>query len=184
MQEEIVNIAARIRELRDISGESAETAAQEINLPLPLYLQYEAGETDIPIGVLYQIARLYKVELTTLLTGDEPRVHIYSIVRKDSGVAVERNPAYAHQSLASSFAHKKAEPFLVTVQPPAANAPPPTNSHPGQEFNYLLKGRLQIFIGPYQLILEAGDSLYFDASYPHGMVALNDEPAQFLAIII
>lgn len=184
MQEELANIAARIRELREISGISAENAAREINLPLDSYQQYEQGETDIPIGILYQLAQLFNVELTSLLTGEEPRLHIYTIVRKHTGIAVERRQGYSHHSLASNFAHKKAEPFLVTVQPAPADAIPPTNSHPGQEFDYLIQGKLKIIIGAHELILEAGDSIYFDASYSHGMVAIGDEPAQFLAIII
>lgn len=182
--QELANIAARIRESREISGITAETAARETNIPLLLYQQYEQGETDIPVGVLYQIAQLFNVELTTLLTGDEPRLHIYSIVRKQTGIDVERRPGYFHQNLAGSFAHKKAEPFLVTVEAAPKDKKPPTNSHLGQEFNYLLQGKLKVIIGPHELILEAGDSLYFDATYPHGMVAMNDEPAQFLAIII
>jgi len=39
-------------------------------------------------------------------------------------------------------------------------------------------------IGGRELILDPGDSVYFDSSQPHGMKALNGEPARFLAIII
>ena len=57
------------------------------------------------------------------------------------------------------------------------------NSHPGQEFNYVLKGTLMIVIDGKEFVLNAGDSLYFDASLPHGMKAMESEPAEFLAII-
>lgn len=58
------------------------------------------------------------------------------------------------------------------------------NSHPGQEFNYVLKGRMVIEINGKRLTLEAGDSIYFDSSKPHGMLALDGEKVSFLAIII
>ncbi|MEI6503832.1 MAG: cupin domain-containing protein [Armatimonadota bacterium] len=48
----------------------------------------------------------------------------------------------------------------------------------------MLEGTLKIVIGSHELILEAGDSLYFDSSKPHGMQALGDTTARFLAIIL
>ena len=183
MHEELATIAARIRELREIAGVSAESVAVQLGIPLEQYGQYEQGQCDIPIGILYQIATTFQTELTTLLTGDEPRLHMYSVVRKQKGIDVERRRGYAHQSLAFNFAHKKAEPFLVTVQPGLPDCQPSTNTHPGQEFNYVLKGTLKVVIGPHEIMLEEGDSLYFDASVPHGMAAMQDQPAQFLAII-
>jgi quercetin dioxygenase-like cupin family protein len=58
------------------------------------------------------------------------------------------------------------------------------NSHPGQEFNYVLEGTLKIVIDGHELVLEVGDSLYFDATKPHGMQAIGDQTARFLAIIL
>ena len=57
------------------------------------------------------------------------------------------------------------------------------NSHDGQEFNLVLKGTLLLSIGGKELTLNPGDSIYFDSTQPHGMRALNGEPARFLAII-
>ena len=54
----------------------------------------------------------------------------------------------------------------------------------GQEFNYILEGSLKVVIDKHELILEEGDSLYFDSGQNHAMKALNGKPAKFLAIII
>jgi quercetin dioxygenase-like cupin family protein len=97
---------------------------------------------------------------------------------------VERRKQYKYQNLAYNFIHKKAEPFLVTVAPESENTPFHFNSHPGQEFNYVLKGRLKVIIDDNELILEAGDSLFFDSNYPHAMKALDNQTAEFLAIIL
>jgi transcriptional regulator with XRE-family HTH domain len=183
MSEQIRQIAARIRVLREISGISFESLAKELNISTETYLEYESGNVDIPVSFLYEIANKFNVELTAILTGEGPRLHTYCLVRKGKGVSVERQKQYKYRSLAYNFAHKKAEPFLVTVDPESEEVPVHYNSHPGQEFNYVLEGMLKIIINGYELILNEGDSLYFDSSIKHGMKTMNDKPAKFLAVI-
>lgn len=184
MSEQIKAIAMRIRELREISGLSAGTLAKEMGVSTETYLGYESGEIDIPVGFLYELANKYKVELTAILTGSEPRLRSYSIVRKGDGVVVDRRKQYHYLSLAYNFVGKKGEPFMVTIDPKEEDDEVSLSSHPGQEFNYMVEGRLQIFIDGHEAILETGDSLYFDSQKPHGMKALDDKPAKLLAIII
>jgi quercetin dioxygenase-like cupin family protein len=184
MSEEIKQVAARIRELREISGISVEDLANEFNIPIETYIKYESGCTDIPVSFLYEIANKFKVELTAILTGEGPRLRTYALVRKGKGASVERRKEYKYQSLAYNFANKKAEPFLVTVEPEPDDIPVHYNSHSGQEFNYVLEGKLKIFIDGHELILNEGDSLYFDSGLNHGMKALENKPAKFLAVIL
>ena len=75
MPNQIKQIAARLRELRDISGISVEELAKEFNVSVEAYRDYESGNVDIPVGILYQAAGKFKVELTVLLTGDDPKLH-------------------------------------------------------------------------------------------------------------
>jgi mannose-6-phosphate isomerase-like protein (cupin superfamily) len=63
------------------------------------------------------------------------------------------------------------------------NKPLSLNSHPGQEFDYVLEGRLLISIGGHEMELEPGDCVYYDSTEPHGMKALGGKPARFLAFI-
>lgn len=184
MEEEIRQLAARIKEIREIEGLSPEQLAAELEITPELYLNYENGVEDIPVGVLYRIARRFNLELSSLITGEEPRLRSYAITRKGRGISVERRKEYKYQSLAYNYIHKKAEPFLVTVDPQPAEHSVKLNSHPGQEFNYVLAGTLQVFIDGYEVVLYPGDSIYFDSGIEHGMKALNGEPAQFLAVII
>ena len=183
MSDQIKQIAARIKELREISGVSVQSLAEEFNIPVETYQEYENGSTDIPVSFLYAIAGKFNVELTAILTGEDPKLHTYSLVRKGKGVNVERRKQYEYQSLAYKFLHKKAEPFHVTVQPDAGDSPVHYNSHPGQEFNYVLEGTLKIIINGKELVLEEGDSLYFDSTCNHAMKAVGEKPAKFLAII-
>lgn len=184
MSEQIKQIAMRIKELREIHGLSIENLASQLGIPLESYAAYEEGQTDIPVSILYGIANYFNVELTAILTGGEPKLNVYSLVRKGKGIRVNRRKDYGYQSLAYNFTHKKAEPFLVEVKPNGEETPINLNSHPGQEFNYILEGTIQITIDNHQLILEEGDSLFYDSSYKHGMKALNNKPAKFLAVIM
>lgn len=184
MEEQIKQVAERIKGLRDIIGITAEDMARELNISLQLYQDYESGKVDIPVSILYKLAHRYNLELSALITGEEPRLHTYSLTRKGKGVTVERHKDYGYQNLAYNFIHKKAEPFLVTVAPEPVETPVGFNSHPGQEFDYVLEGTLKIMLADHELILNEGDSLFYDSSVNHGMKALNGKPAKFLAIIL
>lgn len=184
MQEKIKEIASRVRELRELSEISAEKMAEYLQVSDETYEKYENGTEDIPASVLFEIAHRLQVDMATLLTGEEPRMNIFTVTRNGKGVSVERRKQYKYQNLAEKFIHKKAEFFVVTVEPKPQGMKPDTNSHPGQEFNYVLEGSLKVYIHNNEIILNEGDSIYFDSSYEHAMEALEGEPARFLAVIM
>jgi quercetin dioxygenase-like cupin family protein/DNA-binding XRE family transcriptional regulator len=184
MQERIKEVAARVKELRGILDISPKDMAEYLNISKDKYLKYENGEEDIPASELYEISKKLGVEMSILLTGETPRMHYFTVTRKGKGVSVERRKQYKYQNLAFNFINKKAEPFIVTVEPKPKNSPVHTNSHPGQEFNFVLEGSLRFIIRDQEFILNEGDSIYFDSSCDHAMVALKNKPARFLAFIM
>ena len=99
-------------------------------------------------------------------------------------MSVERRKAYKYQSLASGFRGRKADPFMVLVEPKSEGTKVEQNAHEGQEFNYVTEGRLELTIKNKVLILNEGDSIYFDSSLPHCMRALDGKSVRFLAIIL
>jgi transcriptional regulator with XRE-family HTH domain len=184
MTNEMKQIAKRIKELRDISEISAEKMAGNLDIPIGQYLHYESGNADIPVSFIYKIAQWFNIELSVLLGGDNPKLHIYGVVRKDKGLNLERRKQYKYENLAYNFIHKKAEPFMVTVDPEAEKEPADFNSHPGQEFNYIIEGSMKLIINQHEIILNEGDSIYFDSGHKHIMKALNNKKVRFLAIIM
>lgn len=184
MTEQIRQIAMRIKEIREISGISAETLAVKLGLPVELYNKYESGGTDIPVGIIFEISELFNVELSVLLGGSNPKLHIYSLVRKGTGLKLERRKQYKYESLAWNFIHKKAEIFMVTIDPKPQGTMLEFNSHPGQEFNYVIEGAMMTIIDGHEIILNEGDSIYFDSGYNHAMKALNNEQVRFLAMVL
>jgi transcriptional regulator with XRE-family HTH domain len=182
MNEQIRQIAERLQGLRDSLDLSIREMAEHCKRTPEEIQQYETGEIDIPISFLFDVAQHFNIDTSTLISGDEPRMKSYFLTRYGKGISIERNKAYKYQALASGYKHPQAEPFEVTVEPNDLDIH--LNSHEGEEFNYLLEGRLLLRFNGKDMILNPGDSIYFDSSYPHGMKALDNQPVKFLAIIL
>jgi mannose-6-phosphate isomerase-like protein (cupin superfamily) len=180
MQDNLAKISGRIKELREILEIAAMDMAHDIAVPLETYLKYETGELDIPISVLYKISAQLGVDATVLLTGEDPKMDTASVCRRGKGVKIERYPGYEFSALAYNFKGRTIEPLLVYLDP--TREPAALVSHYGQEFNYVVEGKVRITVGKREHFLEAGDCIYFDAGLPHGQAAL-DGPAQFITII-
>jgi len=184
MNEEIIQIAQRIKGLRDISGISLERFSKDLGIELDDLKLIESGMTDISLALLIKISNKFGIELAALLSGDNPKLHQYTVVRKNQGRSVERRKQYKYESLAFNFANKNAEPFIVTAEPDSENQDLQFNSHPGQEFNYVLEGSMTIYIEEHQILLNEGDSIYFNSGYKHAMKAMNNKEVKFLAVVL
>jgi transcriptional regulator with XRE-family HTH domain len=181
MNTEIKQIAERIRGLRDALDVSLAEAAQKCEISEAVLSRYETGEVDLPMSFICRFAQEFGVETSTIISGIEPKVSSFYVTRKGTGVSVERTKAYKYRSLFHGFQKAHMSPFEVTVEP--NDAPITLNTHPGQEFNMILEGTMQISIANHDIILNEGDSIYFDATKPHGMKALNGKKVRFLAVI-
>lgn len=184
MDEQIKQIAERLKGLRDALELDAEQVATECGMSVDEYRLLESGQTDLSVSILQRIACRYNVTLDELMFGQEPKMSSYFLTRRGTGVSVERTSAYKYQSLASGFKGRKADPFIVTVEPKPEDCPLYFNTHSGQEFNLVIEGRMLLNINGKELILNPGDSLYFDSSKPHGMKALDGKTVRFLAVVI
>ena len=184
MNEELIQIGLRLKGLRDALEMSKEEFAKSCNIPVKEYTEYEVGKKDFSISLLKRIASKYNIDLNTLIFDEESRMSSYALTRREKGLEIKRVEDYKYQALASGFTNRKADIFYVTVEPKDDNVPLHLSSHSGQEFSLVIKGRLLIQINGKDLILERGDSLYFDPNLPHGMKALDGKPAKFLTVIV
>ncbi|MBR4890001.1 MAG: helix-turn-helix transcriptional regulator [Clostridia bacterium] len=184
MTEQVKQIAQRLVGLREAEDVTSEELAKIIGVPFETYIKYEKAEEDIPVSVLYDVAGHFGLELTELLSGSAPKLKDFSFIKSGKGLKMHRRKEYEYQSLSYNFAHAHSEALLVTVPVSGENEPMAETIHSGQEFNYMLEGRMEIMINKKRVILEPGDSLYFDSSYPHGMRALDGKPAKFVCVIM
>lgn len=182
MNDQIRQIAERLKGLRESLDLSVSEMARQTKRTEDEIRQYESGTTDIPMSFLFEVAQQFNVETSTLISGEEARMKNYFLTRYGKGISVERTKAYRYQALGSGFKQPKAQPFEVTVEPNDKDIY--LNSHEGEEFNYVLEGRLLLRINNKELTLNPGDSIYFNSAAPHGMKALDGKPVKFLAIIM
>jgi len=183
MDEQMKQIGERLKGLRDALDLTAQEVADTCGIPLDKYEKIEEGEVDITISNLMKIARKYGVSADALMFDEEPRMRSYSVVRAGKGMSVERTKAYKYESLTAGMRDARIKAFIVTVEPKPGVTKAYKNKHDGQEFNLVLEGSMDLFYDQKVITLEAGDSICFDSTHPHGMLAKGDRPVKFLAVV-
>ncbi|NLL39929.1 MAG: cupin domain-containing protein [Clostridiales bacterium] len=186
MEPKISEIAQRIRELRSILNLSVEEAAAAVGISAEEYKNYESGESDFPFTFLYKCAERFGVDMVELLTGENPRLTGYTVVRGGQGLPIKRREGFEYSLLAHSFKNKTAEPFLVRApyRQSEQSKPVEMNVHEGQEFDYVLEGCMRFVFEGHEELLMPGDSVYFDSGREHGMIATGGKDCLFLAIVM
>jgi len=185
MDAKIGEIAERIRALRDATGYTTEEMAKAAGITEEEYIHLENGKRDLTFTFLYKCADKFGVDIIELLTGENPHLTGYTGVRSGKGLPMKRREGFEYRHLASNFKNKTAEPFIV-------NAPfkkdeltsIPMSTHTGQEFNYILKGKLRFAYDGHTEDLGEGDSVYYNSSKKHGMAALSEDGCTFLAVVL
>lgn len=179
---ELKEIGLRVATLRETCEISSAEMAAKLEISEDDYNAFEHGEYDFAISTLNNIALILGVDILDIISGESPRLSNCTVVKKGKGYILNRNPGYEFSHLAYTFKDKKAEPFLVTIDP--SGNPPVMDEHEGQEFDYVLSGKLMLYIGDICYELSEGDSAYFDSTIPHAHKNVGDTKAQFIALVL
>ena len=179
------DIANRIRSLREDNELTIEEMAIATGRSPEEYAARESGAMDLTFTFVYKCSQKFGVDVVELLTGESPRLKHYSIVRDGEGLPLERRTDFHYLHKAPHFKNRLSEPFLVDVpyQPESQNEPIHLSYHEGQELDYVLKGRLRFRFEDHFEEVGPGDTLYYDSGRGHGMIAINGEDAQILAVV-
>ena len=184
MESQLKQMGNRIREIRTILEISVEEMAQVTGLSEAEYLKHEEGLVDSSFTFIYHCAKRFDVDISSLVTGETPKLSAFEVVRGGNGLAIKRRAGFEYRHLAARLKNRYAEPFLVTAPVQQDNDIISLSTHGGQEFDYILSGKLKFQHDDHVQILEPGDSVCYDSSHPHGMVAVGDTPCEFLAIVL
>ena len=180
----------RLKSTREYLDVSAEEMAVKTKTSLADYLTLESGEKEFTLSFLHDAAAALGIEMFELLTGNSPTLTKYSLVKSGKGLPLKKatglREGFGYQQLAHMFSHKKVEPFTVVIDycEKAESEPVKMFAHEGQEMDFIISGKLKIQIGDNTEVLEEGDCIYFDATIPHGMIAVGGEGCKFLAVLI
>ncbi len=186
MDYNIKEVSERLRASREALDYTEEYMAQHAKVSVEEYRILENGEKDFSLSFLNSCAETLGIELIELLTGTSPKLGVYSVVRKGKGLPIERRERFEYHHLAYAFKEKRMEPILVTAPylEEQQNVPILLSSHEGQEYDYIISGCMKFTINGHNEILRAGDCVYYNSSYPHGMIAVEGEDCTFLAILV
>ncbi|MDD4002939.1 MAG: XRE family transcriptional regulator [Clostridia bacterium] len=182
----IIDIANRIKGIRQILEIQPQEMAEVCGVSVQDYLKTEKGESDFSFTFLYKCAQKFGVDITELISGETPKLSRYFIVRKDKGLPIDRRKGFAYQHLGYLLKNRPSEPFKVLAHfnSEEQDKPVQLSNHEGFEFDYILKGSLKIQIEDHTEILSEGDSIYYDSSLGHGMIASGGKDCEFLAIVM
>ena len=184
MKEKINQIAARIRELRIITGLTVEEMASRTGTTVEEYEQCEAGNRNLSVAFLYHCTLSFGVDLGDLLEGKSPKLRQYALTRRGGGQRIEEAHNMIGFNLASEFRNRIALPLYMELNYNGDEETIDLVTHEGQECDIVIRGRMKIRIGENTEILGPGDCIYFDSGTPHGMIAVDGEDCAFYAIVL
>ena len=183
---QLLEVASRIREMREILGYSQNTMAQRTDLSLSEYKAYESGETDLPFSFIHKCALAFNIDITDLLEGHSTRLTSYTVTRKGHGQQTAKEMGIDIQNLAPKFKNKIAEPYWVKYDysEELQSKPIQLATHAGQEFDIVISGSLLVQVGTNKEVLHEGDCIYYNSSTPHGMIAIDGKDCLFVAVVL
>jgi len=183
---QLMDIALRIREMREILGYSTDKMAELTDISEEQYRIYESGAIDLPFSFIHKCAKVFGVEITVLLEGHSAKLSGYAVTRKGKGMVTASEDGITIQDMAALFRKKLATPYYVTYEysEDLQNQPIHTTTHDGQEFDLVLKGAMRIRVGDHEEVLYEGDSIFYNSSTPHGMIAIDGQDCVFLSMIM
>jgi len=186
MDYKIKQVAGRIRELREISGFTAEEMARRTDLSVEEYLQCEAGNRNLSIAFLYRCTLSFGVDMGDLLEGRSPKLRSYDLTRKGEGQRIEEAHHMVGYNLAADCRNRIALPLYMEMKyrPGAEYEDIELVTHEGQECDIVIRGHMKIQIGSRTEILHPGDTIYYDSATPHGMIAVDGEDCAFYAFVL
>ena len=182
-----LHIGYKIRQLRKKAGLVLHDLSDRTGLSTPLLSQIEKEVVSPPVATLLRISRGLDVDISFFFQNENSQERIIVIRRDESKVLDSRyfgrdESGYYYEALAYKKSRKHMEPFLVEFKRKGAEKLS-YFSHEGEEFLYVLRGKLEFRTEDQQYALEPGDSLYFESSIPHAYRALGRTNAEALTVV-
>jgi len=179
-----VQIGERINRLRQDKGLSLSELSQLTGFDEQMLTAIEAGSLCPQLGTLIKLSKALDSALQRLIHSEGK--HFYAITRRNESKEVTRSTtgrgrhsAYTYMSMAPEVKGRHMEPLMVTLEKIEDPAP---SVHDGEEFIYVLEGRVALTIGSAHFELQPGDSAYYLSTTPH-QVAAAEAQAKILAVI-
>ena len=159
-----VDVAMRLRELREARGISMRALASQSRLSANALSMIERGRTSPSVSTLYKLADALGVSITAFFGPENEKKQIIFLKNDErSRMPFTRG---VFEALGGEQFAGRVEPFVLTLESGAASGPHEI-AHTGHEFIFCLRGKLEYFVEREVFTLEAGGSLLFASKLRH-----------------
>jgi transcriptional regulator with XRE-family HTH domain len=172
---------AAFRKKRMLTLEQVATTAEVTKSHLS---KLERGISSPTIGTLLKLARALQVSAEQLIgdAGGTNEILVTKALDRVPLSASDEREGNTYEAMATQRTEKAMVPFIM--HPPSAiNAKKDLAGHPGEEFIFLISGKMEVVFEDRIIKLSAGDSVYFDASLPHRSRSMGKTPAKALVVV-
>lgn len=182
------NIGAKIKDLRRAKKLTLQDVATETGFSTALISQIENNKISPPIATLSKIANFFDVRIGHFFSESEEE-SLFEVLKANDRTVLPRVVSrdgsvhgYFYESLSVRKKNKKMDPFLLTLNEKVANTD--TYSHNGEEFLFVLKGKAELLLDGQRIVLDEGDSVYFDANLKHRLLSKDCDEVKVLAVVM
>jgi transcriptional regulator with XRE-family HTH domain len=174
-------LCRRLRDLRKQSGQTLAVLSQRTGFAVSTLSKMENGAISISFDGLIKLATALGVSVADLFQSDMGAATARrSIARLGDGATYE-TPAYRYRFLCTDLAHKRMVPIHTRLKAGSLAEFGPLTRHPGEEFLYVLSGRVAVHTEFYSpVLLGPGESIYFDSTMGHALVRAGDDEAELI----
>jgi DNA-binding transcriptional MerR regulator len=151
------SIGPRLRKLRVLRGKSLSSVAEAVGVSEGFLSNLERSQNGASIAILRKLARYYRLNLSDLV---QPIDTTGPLVRPQDRKSLPSRPGIHVEMLASGKISM--EPHLFHIAPRAGSGE--FYSHEGEQFVYMVRGRLNIRLGTEEFQLRTGCSFYFNSN--------------------
>ena len=169
-------IGKKIKKARTSKKFSLDRVANETGFSIEYLKEIESGKSIPPVGALLQIARALEIESAALLRESESKLE--SRIQAQT----KRTDNYAYTTLTPGAENKHLKAFRVTIKAQQDHKGV-GYQHEGEEFVYVLAGKVEVTVGEHVNTLEQGDSLHFNSGIQHKMKSISDEKTELIVVL-
>jgi quercetin dioxygenase-like cupin family protein len=168
------SLGERIRTMRERQGVKIEQLAQKTGYAPEYLREIEDGKVSPPVGVLIQISRELAVDSASLLAEEKKKERRQSYIK--------RTKAYSYKTLTAGAEDKHLWAYLVTLEPKKKHEMV-AYKHEGEEFVYVVEGRVEIQVGKETNVIKKGQSLHFNSGISHNLKNLSSKQSTLLVVV-
>ncbi len=172
-----MKIGERIRNLRELSDLTQEELAERAGLTKGFISQIERDLTSISLDSLIQILGALDENISDFFRDSGQEKVVY---RENDRVAIEKEKIERFQLLVPGSTNRRLEPILLTLR--KGQGTPKERPHEGEEFGFVLRGRVTLRFGKEVLKLKKGECFYLSAEKEHWLENSSSKEAAILWI--